>query len=544
MTASLPPIKIHVLGPDAHDDDVPLTDVGVVNLDGERHLFLSPQSFNSAVRQVSSAMPDLPIEQVERLVRDHCDFRDFDELLAPPAEPAPPVDLPPPPHEPTEARVRVGGGRAKKWVIAAALLPAFVGTWALGHATGEDQAPTAASTPDATPKTADAPVGDKNLGPQPFTAHDFMDFSDAGKIDCNPIDNLEAECTDSDGMVMATKAATGPDSTIFTFSYGAERLGLRIFGDGEYAETWSKQDGSRELYPNLVRSGRYVLWGTDKGRLSEYLGLLKEGLVKKATLAHASTQSFAEPLPPRLAALTLGTLGLDEADVNTILFSPQDAPVDAPVLMAAQAVLGVGGGDAPTGDPGAEDIVALAAGLEIPPTESNEGEASAHTEDDVSSVVVVTDPAPAASTGGTSTTPPATDPIPTPDPKPSEDGQTQKPVDPPEPEKPPTPTPVPDPKPEEPKPTEPETPPVLPVSPPVDPAPPVTNPVLPIDTDPPAQEPDPVETQPPTQDGGAGEVPATGEQTPSGDGADSGGGQEDGDGELLALPYAWIAPAV
>ncbi|MBT2395273.1 hypothetical protein [Streptomyces sp. ISL-100] len=531
MTSSLPPIKIHVLGPDAHDDDVPLTDVGVVNLDGERHLFLSPQSFNSAVRQVSSAMPDLPIEQVERLVRDHCDFRDFDELLAPPAEPAPPVDLPPPPHEPTAAPARAGGGRAKKWAIAAALLPAFVGTWALGHATGEDQAPTAASTPDVSPDAANAPVGDKNLGPEPFTARDFMDFSDAGRIDCNPIDNLEAECTDSDGMVMATKAATGPDSTIFTFSYGAERLGLRIFGDGEYAETWSKQDGSRELYPNMVRSGRYVLWGTDKGRLNEYLDLLKQGLVKKATQAQANTVSFAEPLPPRLAALTLGTLGLDESDVNTILFSPQDAPVDAPVLMAAQAVLGVGGGSAPTGDPGAEDIVALAAGLELPPAESNEGESSAHTGDGAGSVVVVTDPAPAASTGGTSTTPPATDPSPTPDPKPSGDGQTQEPVDPPEPETPATP----DPKPEEPKPTEPETPPVLPGPPPVDPAPPVTTPVPPIVTDPPAppQEPDPAEPQPPAQDDGTGEPPTTGEQKPSGD---------VGDGQL-ALPYAWIAPA-
>ncbi|MFH8466072.1 hypothetical protein [Streptomyces sp. NPDC017991] len=531
MTASLPPIKIHVLGPDAHDDDVPLTDVGVVNLDGERHLFLSPQSFNSAVRQVSSAMPDLPIEQVERLVRDHCDFRDFDELLAPPAEPAPSVDLPPPPHEPTAASVRTGGGRAKKWAIAAALLPAFVGTWALGHASGEDQTPTAASAPDATPKAADAPVGDKNLGPEPFTARDFMDFSDAGKIDCNPIDNLEAECTDSDGMVMATKAATGPDSTIFTFSYGAERLGLRIFGDGEYAETWSKQDGSRELYPNMVRSGRYVLWGTGKGRLSEYLGLLKQGLVKKTTQAQVGTRSIAEPLPPRLAALTLGTLGLDESDVNTILFSPQDAPVDAPVLMAAQAVLGLGGGNGPTSDPGAEDIVALAAGLEIPPVESSEGESSAHTEDG-GSVTVASDPAPAVSTGGSATTPPATDPNPTPDPKPSEDGQTQKPVDPPEPVTPPTPAP-------DPKPTEP----VVPTPPPVDLAPPVTDPVPPINTDPPAppQEPDPAETQPPTQDGGAGEQPATGEQPPSG--ADVGGGQEDGDGELLALPYAWIAPA-
>ncbi|WP_031105506.1 hypothetical protein [Streptomyces sp. NRRL S-146] len=96
MTSSTPPIKIHVLDPDDNDDGVPLADVGVVTIGGQRHLFLSPQSFGSAVRQVSSAMPDLPLEQVERLVREHCtELKDFDELLGP-IEPAPPVDTPPP----------------------------------------------------------------------------------------------------------------------------------------------------------------------------------------------------------------------------------------------------------------------------------------------------------------------------------------------------------------------------------------------------------------------------------------------------------------
>ncbi|MGA5135172.1 hypothetical protein ACPCTO_35885 [Streptomyces olivoreticuli] len=504
MNPSTPHIKIHVLDPDAHDDDVPLTDVGVVNIDGERHLFLSPQSFCSAVRQVSAAMPDLPLEQVERLVRDHCEFKDFDELLGP-AEPAPPVDLPPHSEEPP-ASVRPSG-RTKKWIIAAALLPALAGAWALGHFTAAVEhftgaAPTLTAEPKAT--------GDnRNLGPEPFTAPDFKDFSVAGKIRCSPIDNLEAECTDSDGMVMATKAATGPDSTIFTFSYGKQRLGLRIFGTAEYANTWAMQDASRELYPNMVLTGRYVLWGTDKERLKGYEAELLAAASKKSAAGarQVTAMGGAEPLPPRLAALTLGTLGLDEHDVQTILFDPQDAPVDAPVLLAARAVLGVPDATPSVLKPGEADIVALAAGLEPPPVTGP---------DTRTTVTPVTDPASGAnSTGGSSEEPTetattvGTAPSPDPTPKPE-----------------PRPDPRPDPRPE-PTPVEPEEPPTAPVDPaPIDLAPPVT------DTSAPSPEPDPAQTQPPTG-GAVQEPPASDGQTPS-DGQD---------GELLALPQAWIAPA-
>ncbi|MDI3407706.1 hypothetical protein [Streptomyces cavernicola] len=539
MTSSTPPIQIHVLEPD--DNDVPLTDVGVVTIDGQRHLFLSPQSFGSAVRQVSSAMPDLPLEQVERLVREHCtEFKDFDELLGP-IEPAPPVDIPPPPVEPP-ASVHPRG-RAKRWAVAAALIPAFAGTWALGHFTSDGSASTA-SAPDTVPSIASddqAASDNRNLGPEPFTAREFMDFSDAGKIDCSPIDNLEAECTDSDGMVMATKAATGPDSTIFTFSYGSERLGLRIFGTADYARTWTKQDGSRELYPNLVRSGRYVLWGTDKSRLKEYLGLLETWQSKATAVGLMHTMGAAEPLPPRLAALTLGTLGLDEEDVHTILFSPQSFPVDAPVLMAAQAVLGVNGDDAPQLEPGADDIVALAAGIE-PPAVVADPDQSAHTG---GGVVPVTDPVESsgsASAGGTAeqSTGPATgsEPQPTETEKPKEPVAEEKPEEPVA-EKPtePEPTSVVEPTPEQPptepaKPSEPEQP-TAPAHPAlVDPAPPVT------ETPAPPQDPDPAETQP-TDDGGdaAGELPPVDEHAPNADHEDDRGR------ELRVLPEAWITPA-
>ncbi|GHG80082.1 hypothetical protein [Streptomyces griseocarneus] len=527
MNPSVPRIKIHVLAPDAHDDDVPLTDVGVVNVDGERHLFLSPQSFYSAVRQVSAAMPDLPLEQVERLVRDHCEFKDFDELLGS-TEPAPPVDLPPHTEEPPAP---VGpSGRAKKWVIAAALLPALAGSWALGHFTGVNSASTAASAPDRSTARNEAAKDNRNLGPEPFTAPDFKDFSVAGKISCSPIDDLEAECTDSDGMVMATKAATGPDSTIFTFSYGKERLGLRIFGTAEYAKTWAMQDASRELYPNMVLSGRYVLWGTDEERLKDYEGELLAAAKTSAGAAHQATaMGHAEPLPPRLAALTLGTLGLDEHEVRTILYAPQDATVDAPVLLAARAVLGVPDASPDVVKPGEEDIVALAAGLEPPPATGPDTRTATARPDDPASGTNLT----GGSSGESTETAPATAPAPSPDREPVDSEQTQKPE---EPEPKPEPTPEPEPTPQskdeptpepEPTPVEPEDPSPAPVEPaPVDPAPPVT------ETPAPPSEPDAAQTQPPAG-GAAQEPPASGGQaSPDGE-----------DGELLALPQAWIAPA-
>ncbi|MFD7334955.1 hypothetical protein ACFV98_02985 [Streptomyces violascens] len=526
----LPQLKIHVLSPEDAEDGVPLADVGVVNVNGQRHLFLSPQSFDSAVRQVSSVMPDLPAEQVERLVREHCiEFKDFDELLGS-GELAPPIDAPP--HS---AQLRLPApaprGRAKKWAVAAALVPALVGSWALGHFTDIGKAETATSAPHLTTESTD--VNDKKGNGQnaaePFTDPTFLDFSDAGKINCSAIDSLEAECTDSDGMVMATKAATGPDSTIFMFSYGKQRIGLRIFGDADYAATWTKQDASRELYPNLTRSGRYVLWGTDTGRLNEYLKLLRAAPAKPVSSPHV--MGGAAPLPPRLAALTLGTLGLDEHDVRTILSAGQDSRIDTPVLMAAQAVLGVDDNTPSRVGEGGGDIVALAAGIDVPPLGVTGPAPDTRSNQD--GAVQVTVPRDSGSTstrdsGSQSKQTTAPSPDPTPVPKPTENEQP-KPA-----EKEPELTPTPDPrlakKPieqerstETRQPAEPEQP-----TDPVDPEPPTT-----------PEQREPTAPLPPLEgNGGTAEQPVT-----PGDG-DTPATAEDGTaGELLALPQAWIAAA-
>ncbi|MDX2557714.1 hypothetical protein [Streptomyces stelliscabiei] len=468
MTESQPPVRIHILTPE-DEDDADLTDLGLVNLGGERLLFLKPQSFDSAVRQVRSALPDLPLEQVERMVREHPEFKDFGELLET-VKSAPPLDITPTPDEPLQpGRLR---GRARRWVVAAALVPALAGSWALGYLTAGSPAGTSASAPDSSPSPSGASAGQSSV--KPFIGPEFLDFSNAGQIDCKPIANLEAECTDADGMVMASKAAIGPDSTIFTFSYGSERIGLRIFADKNYAETWVRQDGTTELYPNVSRSGRYVLWGTDKGRLSEYTDLIQDTEVNSSAKANAS--GLAAPLPPRLAALTLGTLGLDRLDVETILYAPNSAPVDESVLLAAQSVLGV-----QTTAPwvtGGDDIAAIAAGLDQPPVVS----VPVHTPDMEPPVGPVVDgrpdSTPTESTEGTQPT--TTSPAPT----------TATPST-----EPSTPT----------DPTEPSTGDTTPSEPPAE-----TIPTVPESSDPPAT--DPVEETPTAP---VEEVPAPADETPT-----------------------------
>ncbi|MER5222817.1 hypothetical protein [Streptomyces flaveus] len=538
MTEPQPRVQIHILTSE-DEDDADLTDLGLVNIGGERHLFLKLQSFDSAVRQVRSAMPDLPLEQVERLVREHSEFKDFDELLGT-VEPAPSLDITPMPDEPFQpVRSR---GRAKRWVIAAALAPALAGSWALGYVTAGSPAGTSAIAPDTSP----SPSSTGQPAVKPFVGPEFMDFSEAGQIDCEPIANLEAECTDADGMVMSSKAAIGPDSTIFTFSYGSERIGLRIFEDAEYAETWIRQDGTTELYPNLSRSGRYVLWGTDKERLSQYAELIQAAEAGSSATPHVMGSSAS--LPPRLVALTLGTLGLDERDVETILYSRHSAQFDEPVLLAAQAVLGVG-----TTVPrftGGDDVVAIAVGLDRPPMVSP----PEHTTDMDPPVVPIVDrdtpSTPAVSTGGTQPTTaspaPAEEPV-------AEAPQAEQPTS--------TPAPV------EPTAPEPSTPPAT--SPPEPSTPPASDPVeeTPAAPEPPAvgetptdEGSDPVEETPaapespaPSDEGSAPveETPApvdlpadtaapTEESTPA-DSADPGTGQSGDD--LLILDSAWTVAA-
>ncbi|PNG19420.1 hypothetical protein C1J00_25675, partial [Streptomyces cahuitamycinicus] len=405
------------------------TDAGLVNVNGVRTLILRPQTFSSAVRQVRTLIPSIPHEAAEELVRKECpEFPDWDELFGltdpappsverPPADPADEIDKEQPRRE-----------RRRQAVLVAALLPALAASWALGRYTTADPAPaqTKASAPDS---TMDAAGSDAVTAP--FDDQKFEFFAGSSQIVCNPISTLEAECTDADGMVMSTKAATGPDSTIFTFSYGSERIGLRIFYDAAYAKTWARQDGSRELYPNMRVHGRYVLWGTDPKRIGEYTDLLQQADRGPGPTAMGG----ATPLPPRLAALTLGTLGLDREQVSQIIARPASAGAGAPVMVAARLVLGLDTAPpfvAPRGD----DIVALAMGIgPKPPTGAG----------DASTVAPVTQPVtgtPAPPTAPTPASPTAPAPQAPSQPAPAEPTPSEPPAEPapaePTPSQPPT----------------------------------------------------------------------------------------------------------
>ncbi|WP_371604986.1 hypothetical protein OG345_41965 (plasmid) [Streptomyces sp. NBC_01220] len=399
---------------------------------GKYTLHLSPmQTLETATRHVQNVLPSITREAAERLIREQCpEFRSLDDMLGVTDTPVRTVERLPDPAglQGAESMRRT---RRRRAVLVAALLPALAASWAVGrYTTTSDSAAPGEAVASAPDKTDDAP----------FENSQFEFFAGSSQIACNPISTLEAECTDSDGMVMATKAATGPDSTIFTFSYGSERIGLRLFYDSEYAATWARQDGSRELYPHMKVHGRYVLWGTDASRIEEYTELLQEA----DRTAGPHTMGTETPLPPRLAALALGTLGLDNHEVNQIIARPDKATSDAPATMAARLVLGLDTAPTWSGHDG-DDIVALAVGIEprlpgsgediavtFPDTDTAAGSATTTRVTTGTTGAEIPPPTPAV-TPPTTKTPPPADPKPTAPPPPTTtpDTSTTQPSTPP-----------------------------------------------------------------------------------------------------------------
>lgn len=480
------------------------------HVDGVTTLVLRPQTFDNAVEHVRSVLPGITVEGAEQMVRTQCpEFRSFDDLLGPSTPPAPRVDyVPDAPSEGVAKERFLPRKRRRQAVLVAALLPALAVSWGLGRYTNVVSPPPSIASAVAEPGAQTVPA--------PFADTRFEYFAGSSSIECSTVSTLAAECTDADGMVMSTKAATGPDSTIFTFSYGSERIGLRIFYDANYADTWARQDGSREMYPNMKVYGRYALWGTDTGRIDEYVGLLEEADRARYRGPSPSAMGWATtPLPPRLAALTLGTLGLTRQEAQRIIAGPEATIGDGPAMLAARLVLGLGsrvGG----GIPGGDDIVALAAGLEAP--RSDDGSSPPH-------VHVAPEPS----------VPPAIPPVPAPAPPVT--------VPPSVPE--PTPTPTP------PATTPPPTPPVA--TPPV--APPPTSPPLeeipsppqPVPSEPETPVPPKAEEPPapsPEDMPAPAEPPAEESPLPGQDVATPGGFEEqDVDEDLLLVNSAWSVSA-
>ncbi|MEU9354968.1 hypothetical protein AB0D65_29235 [Streptomyces griseoloalbus] len=515
------------------------TDAALYNIKGVRTLFMSSaQTFSNAVENVRNVLPGITLEAAERMIREQCpEFKDIDDLLGL-NRPAPP-SVERPPIEPVDVvKEQFPGKRRRKVVLVAALLPALAASWALGRYTNvADTAP--ADTAKATAAAPDKAADDAEDDVAPFKEPRFTRFAGASNIDCDPISPLEAECTDADGKVMSTKAATGPDSTIFTFSYGSERIGLRIFYEAAYAETWARQDGTQDLYPHLEVHGRYVLWGTDAARVKEYSDLLVE-----SDRGDVRAMGGREPLPPRLAALTLGTLGLDQGEVHQLLAqSPTAVPADTPAIMAARLVLGMD--EAPPTSaldaaPESEDIVALAAGIEPTPSTGGKTTPDTATEPDEAGSTV-----PVGTGGsGTGTKQPATGTSPSTDAPTEPSTPSTQPSTPPAETKPPAETTKP------PTTTDPATPPPpQPEKPPADPAP--TEPAEPPPTETP--EPPAGETPPPaeeTPEPPAEQTPDPAEETPAPvetpaetDHAPPGRTPGEGGDDLLILNSAWTVSA-
>lgn len=312
MTVASPHVRVADVGVDAalrfRDDGAP-------------ELILSPkQTFESACRAVSAAMPNMHPDEVRRLVRRSLpDAMELADLL--PAAPR------------ARSVAPRGGGRRRgqahrlaRCVVASVGGMTVAGAFLIGYAMHEPAATTVASTPA---------ISTDDL----FTGGLFDSFAEAGGK-CEPMGKMHARCVDSDGMVMLTEASLGPGSVTYSFTYGGDRIVLKAFQDEDSSLAWARQRPTAILTgsDHLRRVGRYVLYGTDAKRIEQYVDLLgrsgkakpamaRRGDVDTLRLAPVAWVNPIEPLPHRLRALALGSLGLDDAgDVQRVAEGVSSVP--------------------------------------------------------------------------------------------------------------------------------------------------------------------------------------------------------------------------
>ncbi|MEQ7008415.1 hypothetical protein ABN028_19775 [Actinopolymorpha sp. B17G11] len=286
---ALPRVMIEDLGVDAVwvDDD----EIGPV-------LVLSPnQSYASAVDAARRFLPEVRTDRVRALVRAHLpDAPDVD--LAADLEPV----SEPPGQLPTRA------WRRQAAVGAAAALLATIGL-ALGQI-GAWQA--------------------ANPMESPYLGDQFAAFARQGEMSCEPIGELRARCTDWEGAVMLSEAFIGSRWMSFTFTYGKEFVGVKVFRSASAARQWSSEPAHRELTPSAVVEGRFVLWGNDRSKLATYQMVLRSGSNRSMAPPPPSGR-YASPaatwdlvaLPTAIGGLMLGTLGVEADDDPSSASLPQ-----------------------------------------------------------------------------------------------------------------------------------------------------------------------------------------------------------------------------
>jgi hypothetical protein len=340
--------------------------------EGITYLFVSPnQSFDSAVKSTLKACPELSMTQVQDLVRKYCpDIREMNERLRADQPPIPRFEAAPeagtvmPPVEKGAHRRY----RPPRWVrIAAVAAPALVGGTLLAQLIHPQQSANQGR------QAAGASISQKDV-PSVFDDPTYKQYVSGGKLRCQAVGQYAAKCVDEDGQTMVSEASVG-DSIVFTFSYDSEKIGFRVFDDASDAAVWAAEDGNHKLYENMQVVGRVVLWGTDTKRLRDWATAISNHQAEQGGRgqALAASLSMTAALPPRLAELAFGTLGVTEKVVRTAAHAGTVRA--AQMLRAVELVMGVaakpdndGGGNVPSGS---NDAVAIAANAPQPPTDND-----------------------------------------------------------------------------------------------------------------------------------------------------------------------------
>ncbi|RSS95066.1 hypothetical protein EF903_05345 [Streptomyces sp. WAC05292] len=334
--------ELRILEEDMGADAITFTN----NNEGVTYLFIRPgQSFESAVKGILRVCPEMTLPRVQDLVRTHCpNIIEMNERLGsdqnvPRFEAAPAAGVVAPnPVQATGTHRRL---RVSRWArIAAVAVPAVAGGVMVAQLLQPSGTGPATSV---LPPGPSANQEDKALAGT-YKDPEFKKIAEGGRMTCDPMGPYEAKCVDADGKVMLSEASVGTSSA-FTFSYDFEKIGFRIFPDEEAAAAWSAEEGNQNLYRNIRRHGRVVLWGTDEKRLGAWEQSLVQDATETRKARHAALMGGPRPvvfspaaLPDRLAFLAFGTLGVTEESVRHAVRTDDTGSVQ--LLRAVELVLG------------------------------------------------------------------------------------------------------------------------------------------------------------------------------------------------------------
>ncbi|MFF0754433.1 hypothetical protein [Streptomyces sp. NPDC004267] len=425
---------------------------------GPLHVFIRPgQSFEYAVKNLLKAVPGMTLSRAQSLVRDHCpSIVDMNERLGadqvvPRFEAAPDAGVVPPvPLKETGQHRRP---RPPRWAkVAAIAAPALASGMLIAQW----------FNPSAKPGSGTGGTSisqDDKIAAHTFRDPAFEKIAEGGQMKCDPVGPYEAKCVDSDGQVMYSEASVGT-STAFTFSYGLEKIGFRLFPDVEAADAWAAEEANQDLYQNVKTYGRVVLWGTDASRLDEWGKSLAQQKAQQHLAASvpgppgitttAASSNSSVPLPDRLAFLAFGTLGVTHESIQQAVLN-SDVNSDQ-LLRAVELVLGSALGSAfglvPSGSADAVAVVADAPASTETATEVQIGTEPMPVPVTTSETVVTPAPEPPATTPSEPKTAPQPDPVPQQPVPPAPVEPAPVPVLDPAPEPEPVPQPQPQPEPE------------------------------------------------------------------------------------------------